>query len=103
MGSLPALIAAAVALGTIQLGDDDIKDLKKTGIDAVDDIIEDLVDLRDNTYAATGERYIHCIYILLLLLQYRVCVVLCRTKHGSLLSLLTCLIINHSNPYASRY
>ena len=63
MGSLPALIAAAVALGTIQLGDDDIKDAEqlKTGIDAVDDAIDDLVDLRDNTYAATGERYIYCI------------------------------------------
>ena len=57
MGSLPALIAAAVALGTIQLGDDDIKDVKKIGIDDFDD----LVDLRDNTYAATGERYICCI------------------------------------------
>ena len=59
MGSLPALIAAAVALGTIQ-GNDELKDLKKIGIDGFD-AVDDLVDLRDNTYAATGEHYIHCI------------------------------------------
>lgn len=49
VGSLPALIAAAVALGTI-LDNEILRDLKKTGDAAVDDSVE----LRDNTYASTG-------------------------------------------------
>lgn len=48
-GSLPALIAAAVALGTI-LDNEGLSNLEKTGVDALDDLTE----LRNNTYASTG-------------------------------------------------
>ena len=53
VGSLPALIAAAVALGTI-LDNEVLSNLEKTGVDAVDDAVDDSVELRDNTYASTG-------------------------------------------------
>ena len=55
VGSLPALIAAAVALGTI-LDNEVLRE--KTGVDALDDALDDAPDdldeLRDNTYASTG-------------------------------------------------
>ena len=50
-GSLPALIAAAVALGTGK--GSELNDLKKTNSPFLT-LLDDLVELRDNTYAATS-------------------------------------------------
>lgn len=47
------MICAAVALGTLK-SIDGIDDDVETGVQAVDDLIEERNDLRDNTYAATG-------------------------------------------------
>ena len=76
VGSLPAFIAAIVALDTGK-NNDDLNDLEMTNSREGDfDLVNDLVELRDNTYAGTGERCtnIHCMCTLvaayMLLIQY---------------------------------
>ena len=51
-GSLPALIAAAVALGTGK--GSELNNLRKTNDPFVTNSLDDLVELRDNTYSATS-------------------------------------------------